>query len=154
MYYHVSDLIERTALRTGLIKSVLHGNLQDVDVKRQTIFPLMQVVPQNFSNDGKTIAYTFTLYILDLIDFNKKDLRDEAEPFRGTDNLIDVFHNTSYAASLFLDYLKREPADPYHEIGNVNGGQFVSNRFENLLAGVELQMTITVANTSTLDGIC
>lgn len=154
MYYTVSDLIEKTAIRTGQIKSVVHGNLADVDMKRQTIFPLMQVVPQNFNVSGKTVSYSFTVYILDLIDWNKNDLRDEVDLFRGTDNLIDVFHNTSYTAQMFLDYLNREPVTPYHELSIVNGGTFVSNRFENLLAGVEMQFTITLPATSTYDGIC
>ena len=135
--------------------TITHGELDKTDIKRQTLMPLLHIVPVNFNIEQKTISYSFQLYFMDLVDFNKEDLRDQAQPFWGTDNHIDVFNNMTIAAQLFMDLINRGPAkDQSIDIQVPNSGAFFSNRFENKLAGVELGLTLTFPNTSITDGIC
>jgi hypothetical protein len=151
-YYLATDLIKATALANGIMTSVTHGALQDIDIKRQTLFPLLHVVPQAFTINQKTASYSFSLLFLDLVDFNKSDLRDEANPYWGTDNLIDVFNQMSLAAQLFAMSIQQLQANV--NISIPTNGSFVSNRFENLLSGVEIQLTLTYPNTFITDGTC
>ena len=154
-YYKATQLIRTIARETTLITTVSHGSLNDIDVKRQTLFPLLHVVPVNFSNIGATVTYSFTLYFCDLIDFNKKDQYKQKEPWWNTDNSIDVLHQMSMAAQMFIDKINR--GDSYNldfRIEETNTGTFFTNRVENLLTGVQLEFSVTMPNTSVTDGIC
>ena len=154
-YYQATQLIKETAQATGLITTVTHGALQDIDVKRQTLFPLLHVVPVNFVNVGTTVTYSLTLYFCDLVDFNKDDQYKLKEPWWNVDNSIDVLNQMSLAAQIFMDKINRGAAyaDRFR-IADTNTGTFFTNRVENLLTGVQLDFTITMPNTSVTDGIC
>ena len=152
-YYNATELIKATAESTGLITTVTHGDLNSADIKRATLYPLLHIVPQGMTFNGSTVDFQFTLYFMDIIDFSKGDQYTEAEPFRGVDNLIDVFNAMSIAAQVMMDKLNRTALSNV-AISVPNGATFFSNRFENALSGVEMQLTITYPSTATTDGIC
>lgn len=152
-YYNATELLKTVAERTKLITTVTHGDVNSADIKRQTLYPLMHIVPTGFSYLGSTIEYQFTLYFMDLVDTTKANLYDEADPFWGVDNTIDVFNAMTQAASMVADILNRDG------LGNViitlpGNATYFSNRFENALAGVEMQVTLTYPSAATTDGIC
>lgn len=154
-YYRATDLIKQAGESTGIIRTITHGSFGDIDVKRQTIPPLMHVTPTTLAYNGPTETYGFNILFLDLIDFNKEDLYDEPNPYRGTDNLMDVFHAMRLAGGIFVDQLTRGrniPSDITIAIGT--SGNFVSNKTENMLSGIELTITITLPGASATDGIC
>ncbi len=154
-YYKATELIKSVAQGTTLITTVTHGSFQDIDVKRQTLFPLLHVVPVNFLNEGALVTYTFTLYFCDLIDFNKENQYKQKEPYWNTDNSIDVLNQMSMAAQMFIDQLRRgDTYDSKIRITETNTGSFFTNRVENLLTGVQIDVGITMPNTSVTDGIC
>tara|TARA_R110000782_G_scaffold263396_1_gene356036 strand:- start:149 stop:676 length:528 start_codon:yes stop_codon:yes gene_type:complete len=154
-YYKATELIKNTAQGTGLITTVTHGNFQDIDVKRQTLFPLLHVVPVNLVVTSSIVTYTYTLFFCDLPDFNKEDQYKMAAPWWGTDNTIDVLNQMSLAAQMFIDQLTRGVSvDNKFQVAVTNTGTFFTNKVENLLTGVQMDINITMPNSSTTDGIC
>jgi len=155
MYYKATELIKDIATGTGLITTVTIGDFNSIDTKRQTLFSLLHIVPVNFVNVGSLVTYTFTLYFCDLVDYNKKDLYAEPKPYWGVDNTIDVHNQMSLAAQMFIDKINRgDSYDDNIRISETNTGSFFTNRLENLLAGVQLDISLTMPNSSVTDGIC
>ena len=155
MYYEATQLIKTIAEQTGLITTVTLGDFNSIDTKRQTLFPLLHVVPIGFVVDGSIVTYNYTLYFCDLVDYNKENLYTEPNPYWGTDNTIDVHNQMSLAAMLFIDKINR--GDSYDEnfrISQSNTGTLFSNRLENLLSGVQMDISITTPSSSVTDGIC
>ena len=68
---------------TGLINTVTIGNIADIDLSKQTIFPLVHVMPNNASIDGNTITLNLTLFFMDVVDFSKSE---SINSFDGNDN--------------------------------------------------------------------
>lgn len=154
-YYKATELIKDTAQGTGLITTVTHGDFSEIDIKRQTLFPLLHVVPVSFSTVNATVTYTYTLFFCDLVDFNKTNQSDMAAPWWGNDNKFDVMHQMSMAAQMFIDQLTRGiSVDNNFMAADTNSGTFFTNKVENLLTGVQMDISITMPNTSVTDGIC
>lgn len=152
-YYKATELLKTTAESTGIITTVTHGDLNSADIKRATLYPMMHIVPLSMTYNGSTVDYQFTLYLMDVIDSSKGDIYNEADPFRGVDNIIDVFNAMSTALQIILDKLNRTALSNV-VISLPSSASFFSNRFENALAGLEMPITITYPSTATTDGIC
>jgi len=128
-------------------------DLSDVDIKRQNIMPLLHILPEAVDVDGKVTMYNFALYGMDLVDFNKLDVRkDIPQPSQGTDNTQDVLNDILIRMSKAMSQYKR--GDAYSEgIQSVDIDSYTPflERFENLLAGWELSVSFEIF---TGDEIC
>lgn len=150
-YYKITEALKSESTRFGF-KTVVFGDLSKVDLKRQSIFPLIHIVPDIVSITGKMTQYNFSIYGMDLVDFNKIDLNTVPETFEGTDNLQDVLNDILIRLSSVISQFTR--GDQYDQLIRVTSTSSLTpfqERFENLLAGWELSITI---ETMTGDEIC
>jgi len=89
-----------TALRNRLsahpdINVVTSGNYNQADLQKQTIFGLAHIQPNTAVIHSSTIEYTFNIIVLDLVDFNKTNVKGlDPAIYRGNDNLHDVWNTT------------------------------------------------------------
>lgn len=154
-YYDTIQKIKEAGEATDLLKTITQGEISDTALKRFTLYPLMHIVPAGFQIKGATVVFSFELFIMDLVDMNKKDIQDEAEPFWGIDNTLDVHNQCYIIASLLIDRLARGP-----EVANIfqaertPNGTFFIDRFEDAVAGVQLIINIETKSTAVTDGIC
>ncbi len=73
-YYHITEKIRDIAVADGYINVVTEGDISEVDLNKQTIFPLLHIVPTNASLGPKTTTIDFTLICLNVVDINNKDV--------------------------------------------------------------------------------
>jgi hypothetical protein len=152
--YDIIDKLKETGEALPSIRTITFGNLEDVDIKRQTIFPLIHIVPGTATLNGSTISWSFQIHAMDLIDFNKDDLNDMDDPFHGTDNMQDVLSDMVQQLSIMVDKIKRGASFGTYEIV---GSQTMTPFFDktgNSLAGYTLSVTINSPSASVSDGIC
>ena len=152
--YDIIDKLKETGVALPSIRTITFGNLEDVDIKRQTIFPLIHIVPGTATLNGSTISWAFQIHAMDLIDFNKDDLNDMDDPFHGTDNMQDVLSDMVQQLSIMVDKIKRGASFGTYEIV---GSQTMTPFFDktgNSLAGYTLSVTINSPSASVDDGIC
>lgn len=155
-YYKVVDAIKEAAEQTGFVKTVTHGELNEVALKRLNIYPILHIVPQSFQVLTHTTTFTFDIYFIDIVDMNKKDIMNEAEPFWGTDNSMDIANQAHIVASLLVTNLNNnERVENDFIKGELPvGGTFFADRFEDSVAGSQFAVTIETSNTAVTDGIC
>ena len=152
--YDIIDKLKETGEALPSIRTITFGNLEDVDIKRQTIFPLIHIVPGTATLNGSTITWAFQIHAMDLIDFNKDDLNDMDDPFHGTDNMQDVLSDMVQQLSIMVDKIKRGASfGTYEIVGSQTMTPFL-NKTGNGLAGYTLSVTINSPSASVDDGIC
>ena len=141
----------KTELTTQGFNVVTLGDTFKVDIARQTIFPYAHIVPGGFVKQGKITEWDFKIIAMDIVDFNKDDLRDEAEPFYSTDNMQDVLNDIANRLSQVIEQFQRgQYWDEYLRVTDDVGGDSFTERFENLLAGWELDVTIQAPNNGSI----
>lgn len=155
-YYEITQLLKDTFDTLGRTNVVTMGQTDQIDLKRTEIYPLAHIAPQPASRSQRTIDWAFTITIADLIDFNDDFLRDQPEPFFGRDNSQDVIAESFLTAETFIDTLNRGTTAQNNNVRAVASSTITpfTDRFNNVLAGVEFTFTITTPNSSVANGIC
>lgn len=143
------DLLEK--LRVSLeanpsINTVTEGDLLDVDLSKQTIFPLSHIIVRNATFEQQTITFNLNILFMDLVDFNKDEPKADI-PFRGNDNEQDVLNTMLAAANKLWSDLSRGDlfVDNYQISGTPSCEPFVE-RFDNQVAGWDMTVSISIAN--------
>jgi hypothetical protein len=145
-FYEVTTQIRDYLLEDSNVNTVaLISNSNDVDFNKQTIFPLSIIVAGDSEMNGSTITMNFSIIAMDLVDINKDKPRDESEPFYGTTDLQDIW-NTQHAVLNRLTEKLRRTNDLIQLEGNPTASPF-KDRYENLLAGWAMDISLTVPNT-------
>lgn len=154
-YYGITDAIRKAFNKSGRISTITHGDLQMVDLGRQSIYPLCHISPQGATFENTTTTYAFSITVMDLIDFSKKHEDDDGEPFYGNDNVQDILHDVALTIEMGLDELTR--GETYTELyrvqSGVSGTSFISEGESNL-AGWAINIFVTTTNAAVNDGLC
>ena len=144
-FYQASEKLFNVLNDHAKVNKVTLGDLADVDQQKQNIYPLAHVIPDTARQPGKTMVYGFTVLLMDLVDVNKEEARDQVEQFYGTDNLQDIWHETLNTLVECIEDFRRGDSydDGYHIEGELQYEPFY-DRFENNLAGWAVNINITV----------
>lgn len=147
-FYTATQKIYELLTADEHVNTVTIGDVTEVDLKKTSIFPLSHIIVGDTALNGSTFTMNFTVICMDIVDFNKDTLRNEADVFYGTDNLQDVWNTQLQVCNRLVENLRRGDAfDTLFQVsGTINATPF-KDRFENLLAGWAIDIAITVPNT-------
>jgi hypothetical protein len=90
-FYQVTERLYDLFKEKGF-NTITLDDEQDIDLKRQSIYPLAHIVPTTSSFNEKTNTFSFLLIVLDVTDFSKKNRNDQNLAFYGIDNRQDILH--------------------------------------------------------------
>tara|TARA_R100001510_G_C7656742_1_gene217104 strand:+ start:7234 stop:7689 length:456 start_codon:yes stop_codon:yes gene_type:complete len=146
-FYDITTKIKETLESEPFVNTVTYGNIDDVDLNKQNIFPLSHIVVNNTNIDDKVINFSISVLFMDIVDESKKV---RTSKFLGNDNEQDVLNTQLAVATRLTTLLKRGDlySDLYQLEGNVSCEPFV-DRFENKLAGWTATFNILVKNDMT-----
>ena len=146
-FYDITTKIKETLESEPFVNTVTYGNIDDVDLNKQNIFPLSHIVVNNTNIDDKVINFSISVLFMDIVDESKKV---RTSKFLGNDNEQDVLNTQLAVATRLTTLLKRGDlySDLYQLEGNVSCEPFV-DRFENKLAGGTATFNILVKNDMT-----
>jgi len=144
--FKLTDAIKEELQGNALINQVTFGDLFEVDLLKKNIFPLAHVGMAS-ARIGEGVAYVdISILFLDVVDEQKQEQTDQ---FYGNDNEHFVLNSMFSAATKTVQELMR--GDLYRDGFQVEQDdvslEFFSERFEDKLAGVGLDMTIAIKNT-------
>lgn len=103
-YYNVIDSLKTVITEQEQNNNVSQGDIGDIDLSKQTIFPLAHIVVNSASIEENHVSFNVTIYYLDLVDFSKKD---NASLFLGNDNEQDVYNTQLALATRVLRVLQK-----------------------------------------------
>ena len=103
-YYNVIDSLKTVITEQEQNNNVSQGDIGDIDLSKQTIFPLAHIVVNSASIEENHVSFNVTIYYLDLVDFSKKD---NTSLFLGNDNEQDVYNTQLALATRVLRVLQK-----------------------------------------------
>ena len=147
-FYQVTKTLEDQLLLDVNCKTVTTGDISNVNLNKQDIFPLSHILINSVtqSDDNGSGLYTFNISILsmDIVDQSKEPTTNI---FRGNDNTQDIL-NTQMSVSNKVIQLMRG-GTLFQNMYQVRGDatfEFFTERFENELAGVTSTFNLTIYN--------
>lgn len=147
-FYNVLKKIKETLDAEPFVNTITYGNIDDVDLNKQSIFPLSHVIVNNTTVQEKTLLFNISVLAMDIVDVSKQETTNI---FRGNDNEQDVLNTQLALLTRLSAILKRGTlySDKYQLDGDVTCEPFV-DRFENKLAGWTGTFNIVVQNDMTI----
>jgi len=143
-FYLVVNEIKDELLNNPSIKTMTFGNITDVDLGKQTMFPLAHMIIDNVVHAEKTMQFSFTILTMEQVDSNK-DYVDDL--FLGNTNTHDILNTQLSVSNRLITRLRKGQMyeDGYQLVGDATCEPFF-DRFENVLAGWATTFTVEIFN--------
>ena len=147
-FYNVTKKIKDALNAEPFVNTVSYGSLDDVDLNKQTIFPLSHIIVNNCNVASNTMTFNISILAMDIVDESKDEVTDI---FVGNDNEQDVLNTQLEVLNRVVAILQR--GDLYTDLFQIDGAvgcePFV-DRFENKLAGWAATFDVLVKNDMTI----
>lgn len=146
-YFKVIDDLKTALNAEPFINTVSQGDIYEVDLSKKTLFPLAHLIIESIDIQTNRIQLSLSLLLMDIVDISKESSTDV---IRKNDNELDAINNMlNVAARLQAVLAKTDTYNANYElVGSFSCTPF-KERFENNLAGISADFTITLANDMT-----
>lgn len=131
-----------------MVTEVTKGALDDIDLPKQTLFPLVHIIVGNATFESRVIRFSVTLFAMDVVDVSKSEATDR---FMGNNNEDYVLDTT--LAILNRAFKQMDSGDLFSDNFVVDGNptcEPFTERFENLLAGWAMTFDVMIPNDMTI----
>jgi len=143
-FYTILDTIKDKLLDDINVNTVTTGDITDIDLSKQTIFPLSHIIINNVTPQEQVLSFNITIMSMDIVDINKENKTDI---FTGNNNEHDVLNSQLAVLNRLIVLLRGGTLyrDRYQLDGDPSCEPFYE-RFENQLAGWACTMNILIEN--------
>ena len=143
-FYLLTKAIKDQLLSDVNVNTVTTGDLYDIDLAKQSIFPLSHIIINNVTTQEQTLTFNVTIMAMDIVDESKNATTDI---FVGNDNEQDVLNTQLAVLNKLVMVLRRGVLynDQYQLDGDATLEPFYE-RFENRLAGWAATFDVFVRN--------
>ena len=147
-YFDIIDKLKTHFESDVLINTVTQGDLFEVDLAKQTIFPLVHIIVNTATFEENVVRYNISILAMDITDISKNETTDK---FDGNDNELYILNTMLQVLNRCYDLLRR--GDLYSDKFQVDGSptcEPFTERFENKLAGFTMTCDILIPNDMTI----
>ena len=143
-YYQITDTLKTNLLTDENVNTVTTGDIFDIDLAKQTIFPLAHIIINGVTIQEQVLQFNITVMCMDIVDVSKEEKTDD---FRGNNNEQDILNTQLAVANKLVGILSKGTLyqDKYQLSGDASC-EFFYERFENRLAGVACTFDVLVQN--------
>lgn len=147
-FYNITTKIRTKLESDPLAPTVTYGDIFDVDLSKQTIFPLCHLIVNGCTMEGTTLRFNISVIAMDVLDQVKQVATDN---FIGNNNEQDIMNSTLAILVRLLEDLRRGDMrrDLYVLVGSPTFEPF-TERFENDLAGWVATFDVDIVNDMTI----
>ena len=147
-YFDIIDKLKDHFESDELVNTVTQGDIFEIDLAKQTIYPLVHLIVNTATFEGNVIRYNISILAMDITDVSKTETTDK---FEGNDNELYVLNTMLAVLNRCYELLKR--GDLYSDKFQVDGSptcEPFTERFENKLAGFTMTCDILIPNDMTI----
>jgi|TARA_R110000803_G_scaffold169817_3_gene232862 hypothetical protein len=143
-FYQLTETIKDQLLADPNCNTVSTGDIYDVNLNKQDIFPLAHIIVNNVLQQEQTLTFNISIIAMDIVDQSKTETFDR---FKGNNNEQDILNTQLSVLNKVIQVLRMGTLhqDKYQLDGSVNCEPFY-DRFENQLAGWTATMDIMIYN--------
>ena len=143
-YYNLLDKIKTQLEADAFVNTVTYGDVDSVDLKKQTIFPLSHFIVNEGTYNSSVWTMNVSLICMDIVDYSKEKPTDY---FRGNNNEQDVFNTQLAVVSRLMDELDRGTLhDELYQLSGAPSIEAFVDRFDNSLAGWTVTFSVDIIN--------
>jgi len=146
-YFQITEKIKDSLRQDEIINTVTIGDIFDVDLDKQTLFPLSHIIVNNSSIQENVVSHNISVLFMDIVDMSKEEITDK---FLSNNNLQDVLNTQFTLAQRLVSQMQR--GSLFSGLVRTENAQceYFLDRFENHLAGVTLTFDVLVPNSMTV----
>lgn len=143
-FYVLTKAIKDALLEDVNTNTVTTGDLFDVDLRKQSIYPISHIVINNVTAFEQVLLFNISVISMDLVDESKEAASDI---FIGNDNEQDVLNTQLAVLNKLVMRLRKGDlrTEEYQLEGDASLEPFY-DRFENKVAGWTATLDISVRN--------
>ena len=143
-FYLLTDTIKDTLLDDVNVNTVTTGDLTEIDLSKQTIFPLSHMIVNNVTSSENTMTFNISVLCMDIVDFSKDAVVDL---FVGNNNEQDILNTQLAVANRLIQKLRLGQLyrEKYQVLGDASIEPF-RDRFENQVAGWAATFDVIIEN--------
>ena len=143
-YYLLTQAIKDALLGDINVNTVTEGDLFDIDLSKQSIFPLTHLIINSVTAQESVLRFNISILSMDIVDESKEATTDI---FIGNNNEQDVLNTQLAVLNKLVQVLRRGDlySDKYQLDGDASLEPFV-DRFENKVAGWTATFDVLVNN--------
>ena len=147
-FYQLTETIKNALLNNIDVNTVTTGNLSNVNLQKQNIFPLSHIIVNSVTDTEQTLTFDLSILAMDIVSRSKLETTDI---FEGNNNEQDVLNTQLAVLNKLIMILRKGDLhrDKYQLEGNPTLEPFY-DRFENELAGWTASVSIVIYNDITI----
>ena len=147
-FYQLTETIKTQLLADVNINTVSTGDITDVNLNKQDIFPLGHILINSVTDEEQVLRFNITVIAADIVDQSKELTLDR---FTGNNNEQDILNTQLAVLNKLIQVLRKGQLyiDKYQLEGNPTCEPFY-DRFENMLAGWSCTMDVLIHNDITI----
>ena len=147
-YNNVIDTIKCVGEQHLQIQKVTTGDIWEIDLEKNTEFPLFHINPVNVSLAARQKTFNFQLFMMDLVEPNESNEQEVlSDMLEIMTDIVGLFKHSE----LLYTYDTTHGEEPRYFVDDDFTCEPFTERFENRLAGWAVTFTI---NTKTEMTIC
>jgi hypothetical protein len=149
--YNVLEIMKNELLSNEFCNNVTIGELTEIDLAKMTIFPLSHITINSVTHNINSLTFELTLFNLDIVNISKDLPGDIGQPTGtyGNDNLIYILTNQLFVVNRLISKLRQTnilSSNTEYELDNTPQSQVINKEMENMLAGYQTVINITLPN--------
>jgi hypothetical protein len=143
-YYQITQTLKTNLLADENVNTVTTGDIFDIDLSKQTIFPLSHIIVNSVNIQEQVLNFNITVMSMDIVDQSKDETTDV---FVGNNNEQDILNTQLAVVNKLVGLLSKGNlySDKYQLDGEASC-EFFYERFENQLAGVACTFNVLISN--------
>jgi hypothetical protein len=147
-FYDILDKLKWHFDNDEIVNSVTQGDIFQVDLNKQTIFPLTHIMVNSSSLQSNTQTFNVSILAMDIVDISKSEVTDV---FQENNNELDVLNTQHHVLNrCYQQMLHGNLWDLDFVVAGEPTLEPFTERFENLLAGWTMTFDVTVPNDMTI----
>ena len=141
-YFNVIETLKNLGEEHQQISTTTTGDIYDIDLEKNTKYPLMHINPINVTTTRTELIYNFQIFVMDLVEPDNANEQDVySDVLQTCIDIIAIMSNSKWQSQLTLDL----DAPVYFAEGNFTLEPF-TERFDQTVTGWVFQIGITVQN--------
>lgn len=149
-FYLLTEAIKEQLLSDVNVNTVTTGDIYDIDLNKQSIFPLSHLIVNSATAEEQVLRINVSVLSMDLVQDSKRK-PETPDIFVGNDNEQDVLNTQLAVLNKLVQVLRKGDLynDKYQLDGDATCEPFYE-RFENKMAGWTATFDVLVNNDITI----
>jgi len=143
-YYQLTETIKEQLLADVNVNTVTTGDITDVNLSKQDIFPLSHIIVNNVTVNEQTLDFNISILACDIVNQSKLETTDI---FTGNNDIQNILNNQLAVLNRLIQRLRM--GQLHTDMYQLNGSPSLTpfyDRFDNQLAGWTATMNIQIYN--------